>query len=196
MKAKLAEHLTKARDTIAEMDRILAAQKYRSDARTVAVSGLLATITQHHRSVILLINSGSLRSAGALVRVIVEAMYFGLWMNASPTAEEIKRIRADDEFPVDVQTVVKAVNAAYKGNALFEEIKKRCGAPLYQVNRAGILQLGRWSLDKEAGLRNDEQELMEITKTATLCVLFLGAEFLAKQNRAAESKAVQALATK
>ena len=196
MKAKLAEHLTKARDTIAEMDRILTGQKYRSDARTVAVSGLLATMTQHHRSVIQLIHSGALRSAGALIRVMVETMYFGLWLNSNPTADEIKRIRASDEFPVDIQMVVKAVNAAYKGNSLFEEIKKRCGAPLYQVNRAGILQLGRWALDKEAGLRNDDQELMEITKTATLCTLFLGAEFLAKQNRAAESKAVQGLAKK
>jgi hypothetical protein len=196
MKPELANHLNKLRDTVAEMDRILALRKCPNNPRNVAVAGLLSTIVQHHHSILQLINSGAIRSAVALIRDTVDGMYCGLWINSCATLDQRRALKDENAPPPSLPQIIKSVDAAFKADPLFENVKNRCGMPLYKSNRVGILQLGCWSLDSKSdpGLHQDERELCEVTTTATLCILFLAAEFLAKQNHPAESHAVQALA--
>jgi hypothetical protein len=63
-------------------------------------------------------------------------MYVGLWIHACATAEQIRSIKTDDKFPVNLPGATKAVDASHKANAFFH-VKNRCGAPLYKSNRVG-----------------------------------------------------------
>jgi hypothetical protein len=193
VKLELAEHLNRVRVAVTEVDRILALHKYADDSRTVMVIGLLATIIQYHRSILLLLSSGAARSAVALIRDIVDGMYIGLWINTCATPVQIQRIKTEDQFPVNLPEIIKAVDIAYNANAFFEDMKNRCGTPLYKSNRLGIIQLGQWLLDSNLGLRHDERELCEVTTTATNCILLLAEALLSNQNHAAECKAVEGL---
>ena len=85
MKPELVEHLDKARDTVSEVERIVSSHRYPSDTRTVMVMGLLSTIIQHHRGMLLLIKSANVGSSYALTRDIVKGMRYGLWINRCAT---------------------------------------------------------------------------------------------------------------
>ena len=103
MKLELARRLDEMRDTITDVVRIVSSQRYSDDRCTVLVMGLLATMTQHHQSVLQLIKSGAIGSSYALTRDIVRAMRYGLWMICRATPEQIDLVEESDEFPVSIQ---------------------------------------------------------------------------------------------
>ena len=97
MKPELVNHLRKVQATVAEVDRIVDLYKYPDDSRTVLVSGLLATIDQHHHGTLLLIKSGAVGSAYALARDIIRGTRLGLLINSCATNDQILRIHKEDE---------------------------------------------------------------------------------------------------
>jgi hypothetical protein len=196
MKQELADHFLKVRDTIAEVDRIVAAGKYPDDPATVVLMGLISTVFQHHRSVLQLISSGSVRSAFALIRDIVDGMYAGLWIMACATQDELRKLKTVDRPPMNLPEVIKEVDEEYKSDTFFKEAKERWGAPLYQANRADIWKLGRWVLETDVRLEHNEKELADLTNTATAAIIVLASAFLEKQKHPAEAKSVRALADK
>lgn len=193
MKPELVGNLTKARDTITELDCILSRNKFADDLCTVLVTGLLTTLIQYHRSILLLIKSADIRSAAALARDVVDNMYVALWINTCASPDQISKIKTEDRFPITYPQIFKQVDSQYEENARFSDLKSRCGAPLYSYNRSGILKLGLWSLGSHVEL-GDEQALTHEVSAVTICILFLASEFFAKQSQPAESKVVQALA--
>jgi hypothetical protein len=193
MKPELLESLDKARDTITSLDGILFRNKYTDDLSTVFVAGLLTTLIQYHHGILLLVNSGDVRAAAALARDVVDNMYVALWVNGCASSDQVNKIKTDDRFPVTYPEIFEQVDAKYKANAYFSDLKDRCGAPLYSCNRTGILKLGLWSLGSRVDLQV-EQEVTRGLSAVTLCILFLASEFLVKQNRPEESKMVQELA--
>jgi len=195
MKAELAKHLDTARETVAEVDRIVSTHSYPADRRTVMVMGLLSTIIQHHRSILLLIKSGgTLASPCALARDIVKGLRYGLWINSCATEEQISRIEKDDEFPFSIPEVIKEIEAAYRADPFFEDLRNRWGAQLYRYSRSEIFQLGRWNIDSGCGLHLDYGEVRDMTTIATLCVVVLAAKFLAGQKHSADCKQIETLA--
>src|SRR6516162_2719925 len=109
MKFELARHLDKARDTVTEVDRIVSLHGYPNDIRTVMVRGLLATVMEHHRSILQLLRSGAIDSSYALARDVVTGMRYGLWINSSATEEQIHQIEAGDAFPLSIPEMVKRI---------------------------------------------------------------------------------------
>jgi hypothetical protein len=196
MKQELADHFLKVRDIIAEVDRIVASGKYPDDSATVVLMGLISTVFQHHRSVLLLISSGSVRSAFALIRDIVDGMYAGLWIMACAGPDELRNLKTVDRPPMNLPEVIKEVDAAYQRDTFFKEAKERWGAPLYRANRADIWKLGRWVLETDVRLEHNEKELADLTNTATASIIVLASAFLDKQKHPAEAEAVRALAKK
>jgi hypothetical protein len=188
MNLELVEKLNKAREAIGEIDRILARNKYSDDLRTVMVSGLLATIIQHLRSLLVLINSGAVRSAAVLVRDTVYDMYVALWIDECASLDQA------DRFPLNYDEIRAQLDTTLQGNYFFENLKYEFHSRFYQYNRSGIIELGLWSLHPETVLHSDEPTLNYLIATATLCVVFLTAEFLAKRNHLADSQLVLALA--
>ena len=194
MKHELVEHLNKVRESVFELDRILTLQEYSSDPRSVAVTCLLYALNEHIRSTLQLIISGATQSAMALIRATVDGMYCGLWISACATPTQIRAFEDEDASPLVLPEITAAVDTAFEANPLFKDVKNRCGNPLYKSNRLGIVQLGRWAFDSNAGLRSDERELCDATTTATVCILFLAAQFLANQNHPIERQEVETLA--
>jgi hypothetical protein len=60
MKLELVKHLDKVRDTGSKVEGVVSSHKYPSDARTVMLRGLLSTIIQQHRNMLLIVKSGGI----------------------------------------------------------------------------------------------------------------------------------------
>lgn len=187
-------HLDQVRDTVTEVDRILSSHTYPSDPRTVMVRGLLSTIIQHHRSLLLLIKSGAVASSYALTRDIIKGFRFGLWVISCAAQEQVLQIEGDDEFPLGLPAMIKEIEGAYRTDPFFHDLKNRWETQLYKYTRSGIVQLGRWHTGSCSGLVFDEAEIRDVTTVATLCVALLAAKFLADQKHSAASKQIEKLA--
>jgi hypothetical protein len=194
MKFELARHLDKARDTVTEVDRIVSLHGYPNDIRTVMVRGLLATVMEHHRSILQLLRSGAIDSSYALARDVVTGMRYGLWINSSATEEQIHQIEAGDAFPLSIPEMVKGIEAAYGKDSFFEGLKNRWASQLYKYTRSDVVRLGRWEIDASAGLPSDDNEIREVITIATLCVVVLAAKFVAGQKHSANCEEIEALA--
>jgi hypothetical protein len=194
MKPELAKHLDKTRDTVNEVDRIVSLHKYPSDTRTVMVRGLLATIVEHHRSILQLLNSGGVDSSYALARDVVKGMRYGLWINSPGTEDQILQIEADDEFPLSIPEMNKQIEVAYGADPFFESLRNRWGPQLYKYTRSDIVKLGRWNIDSNIGLHSDDEAIREVTTIATLCIVLLAAKFLARQKHEPDGVRIEALA--
>jgi hypothetical protein len=195
MKRELAKHLGKVRDTVSEVDRMVSSHRYPSDRRTVMVVGLLSTIIQHHRSILLLIKSGgTFASSCALARDIVKGLRYGLWINFCATEEQISRIETDDEFPFSIPEMIEEIESAYSADPFFESLRNRWGAQLYKYSRSEIFQLGRWNIDSSSGLHLDDREICDMTTIATLSIVVLAAKFFDSQKLSAECKQTETLA--
>jgi hypothetical protein len=123
MNLELVRHLNKARDTVAEVDRIVSSHSYPSDTRTVIVRGLLGLIMEHHRSILELLRSGAVDSPYALARDVVAAMRYGLWVNSAASEEQVLQVQESDTFPLSIPEMVKAIEVAYGKDPFFESLK-------------------------------------------------------------------------
>jgi hypothetical protein len=195
MKPRVADHLNKARATIAEVARIVNLHKYPDDPRTVLVRGLMATLDQHHRGVLLLIDSGVVGSAYALVRDIIRCARFGLWINSRAPSDHILSLYREGEFVLSIPEMNKDIEAAYQGDPFFVELRDRLAAKLDRYSRETIVRVGHFHLDPKSGLNHQDEEVRDAVTTATLCIVMLASKFLATQKHAVESKQVEALAT-
>jgi len=193
MKLELSRHLDKARDTVAEVDRLISLHRYPGDMRTVMVRGLLATVMEHHRSILQLLRSGAIESSYALARDVVTAMRNGLWINSTASEEQMRQIEAGDA-PLSIPEAIKAIEAAYGKDSFFESLKNRWASQLIKYTRSGILRVGRWHLDEGSGLRSDDNEIQEVVTISTLCVVILAAKFLDGQKQPVDCKTIEALA--
>lgn len=194
MKAELATHLDKLRDTVAEVDRIVSSHKYPEDQRTVIVLGLLSTIIGYHHGVLQLVKSGSAGSSYSLVRDMVRGMRYGLWINCCATERQILQVEKSDEFPVSIPEMDREIEAGYNADSFFQDLKDRWGSQLYKYSLSGIVQLGRWNVDPTSGLHFDDDEIRDVTTVATLCIVLLAAKFLASQKHPADCEQIEALA--
>lgn len=194
MKLELADYLDKARATVAEVGHILDLHEYPDDPRTVLVRGLLATIGQHHRSVLLLIKSAVFDSAYALARVIIRSTRYGLWVNSCATSDQVLRIPQEDDLILSIPEMNKEIEVAYQGDPFFVELRDRWAAKLHRYSIETLVRLGQFRIDPKSGLEQQDEEVRDVVTIVTLCIVLLGSKFLATQKRAVEWKQVEALA--
>jgi hypothetical protein len=176
-----------------EVDRIVSSHTYPDDTRTVMVRGLLATMIQYHRSVLLVIQSGIVGPANSLTRNIINGLRFGLWVISCATQEQVHRIEEDEEFQLTPE-MIEDMHRAYSTDPFFHNLKGRWDAQISKYTRERIVELGRWHTGLSAGLDFDEAKIRDVTTAATLCVVLLAAKFLEDQKHLADSKQVEALA--
>ena len=194
MDLELSKYLDKARDSAAEVSRIVSSHKYPSDKRTLLVTGLLAAMTQYHQSVLQLTKSGAVASAYALTRAIVRDARYGLWIISCATNEQVLQVEKESEFLLSIPEMTGEIEAAYRTDPFFQNLKNRWGARLNTYSLSGVLQLGRWDGDPSSGLHFDDDEIREVLTIATLCIVVLAAKFLASQKYLTDSKEIEALA--
>jgi hypothetical protein len=194
MKLELLGHLDKARDAVNQVDRIISSHQYPGDTRTVLVMGLLSTIIQHHRGMLLLIKSANVGSAYALTRDIVKGMRYGLWINCCATEDQILRVQEEEEFPFSIPDLIREIQAAYSTDPFFENLKNSWATQLYKYTRSDIFHVGRWHINSSSGLDHDDAEIRDVTTIATLSIVVLAAKFLDRQNYGMDCKQVEGLA--
>jgi hypothetical protein len=194
MNLEFAKFLDKARDSATEVSRVVSSHKYPGDRRTLLVTGLLAAMTQYHRSALQLTKSGAVASSYALTRAIVRDMRYGLWIISCATNEQILQIEKDNEFPLSISEMTREIEAAYRADPFFQNLKDRWGARLNRYSLTGVVQLGRWDGDASSGLHFDDEEIRDVVTIATLCIVVLAAKFLAGQKYPADSEQIEALA--
>lgn len=195
MNLELAGHLDKVRATVEDVVRIVDLCEYPDDPRTVLVRGLLATIDEHHRSVLWLIKRGAVGSAYALARVIIRSTRYGLWINACATSDQILRTSHEHDTILSIPEMNKEIEVAYQGDPFFVELRDRWAAKLYRYSSETFVRLGQFSIDPKSGLPDQDEEVKDVLTIATLCIVLLASKFLATQKHAVEGKQVEALAT-
>jgi hypothetical protein len=161
----------------------------------VLVRGLLVTIDQHHRSVLLLIKSGVVGSAYALARVIIRSTRYGLWINSCATSDQILAIPQEDDLMLSIPEMNKEIEVAYQGDPFFVELRDRWAAKLHRYSSGSLVRFGQFSIDPKSGLEHHDEDVRDVVTIMTLCIVLLASKFLATQKRTVESKQVEALAT-
>lgn len=194
MKAELSHHLSEAGATVQELQRIVDCCPYPDDPRTVLVRGLLATVVQHHRSVLWLVRRGLLHSAYALARDIIRSTRYALWINACATSDQILGIGDQDYSALTIPEINKAIEAAYEHDPFFVELKCRWAAKLDRYSRETVVRIGQFCINPQSGLQQEDEEVGDGVTIATLCIVLLASKFLATQNHLVESRQVEALA--
>jgi hypothetical protein len=99
-----------------------------------------------------------------------------------------------DEFPLSLREMIKEIDAAYNADTFFAGLRNRWGSHLYKYSRSEIVRVGHWHIDANSGLAQDDEEIRDMTTTATLSIVLLAAEFLSRQEYGMERKRVEALA--
>jgi hypothetical protein len=121
-------------------------------------------------------------------------MRYGLWIISCATNEQILQIEKDNEFPLRIPEMTREIEAAYRADPFFQNLKDRWRARLNRYSLTGVVQLGRWEGDASSGLRHDDEDIRDVVTIATLCILVLAAKFLAVQKYPADSEQIEALA--
>jgi hypothetical protein len=193
MKTETEVHLKKVEEVIAKATHILAKHSYPDNSKTVLVVGLLATMIEHHRAMLLLTRNGMVGSSFVLARSIVESMYRGMWINACASDAQIAAFEADDKFPINMPDMAKAIDETYHAGGYFEGLRNRGWAALCSYTHSGMLQLGRRFTENKVQPNYNEQEIYEATTTVTTCILLLASKFLAWQGHTDECTAMEEL---
>jgi hypothetical protein len=194
-RSETEEHLRRVESAVQAARAIISEHDYSDDLRTLIVMGLIDQTREHHDSLLLLIRSGFVGSAFALARGIFDNLYRGLWFNCCATDTEIQQFEKDDKLPpgLKMPQMAKAIDAKYQAGDFYQNFMKTFWSPLCSYAHTGMLQLGhRFNEDKVAGVYSDVQ-ILAATTIATNCYLMLAGRFLAAQNHAEKSNAVEAL---
>jgi len=195
MELETKEHLKRVEGAIQAAKVIIGRYRYPDDIRSVIVVGLIDQMREHHDSVLLLIRSGFTGSAFALARGIFENLYRGMWFNYCATDAEVEQFEKHDKFPrgLTMQEMAKAIDGKYQGGNFFQNFANTFWGPLCSYTHTGMLQLGqRFNKDKVEAVYSDGQ-ISAVTTIVTNCFLILAGRFLAAQNHAEESNAVEEL---
>ncbi len=196
MESETKEHLKRVESAIQAARAIIGKHGYsEEDLRTVIVLGLMNQMGEHHDSLLLLIRSGFIGSAFALARGAFDNLYRGLWFNCCATDAEIQHFEKNDKLPPGLRMpqMAKAIDAKYQAGDFYQNFMYTFWSPLCSYAHTGMLQLGhRFNGDRVEGVYSDKQ-IVAATTIVTNCFLMLAGRFLAAQNHAEESNAVEEL---
>ncbi len=142
---------------------------------------------------LLLIRHDKTGSAFALARSIFESMYRGLWINFCATHAQIEEFERNDELPLNMTQMARAIDEQYRAQGFYEDLKNRGWAALCSYTHTGQLQLGRRFTGANVQPSYSDAEILEVATSETTCVLLLVGRFLAAQNHANESREAEGL---
>jgi hypothetical protein len=179
MKTETDEHLKRLERAIDEAKGLLIRHQYKDDLRTVLVIGFIDQMIEHLEAVLLLVRSGKVGSAFALVRSIFESLYRGGWVLMCATDAELERFEKTDKIDFTLQEMADAIDAKTGLGKFFADLKSRGWKPLNSYTHTGLLQLGRRFTGHKVEPSYKNQEIVEVTTMATTCVLMLIRPFLA-----------------
>jgi Family of unknown function (DUF6988) len=193
MEAATIALLAKTEEVIKQAKNILARHRYPMDLRTLMVIGFIDQMIEHHEAMLLLMRGNKVGSTFTLARSVVEGMYRGLWINFCATDAQIEDFEREDELPVNMSEMARAIDEKYRAEGFFEDFRQRCWASLCSYTHTGLLQLGRRFTGENLQPAYNDKEMQEAVTSVTTCILLLVGKFLAVQNHDAESREAEGL---
>ncbi len=147
--------------------------------KTEMVSGLFYIVLEHHRSILLLLETGTnTGSAFALARPLIEAAYRAHWIWACATPKQLAaaRTRGKDPYP-DVNRIAGMVDAKVPTKGLFSIVREYMPI-LHGFTHGGLEHISR-RFDDQGDLRASfsEEEIEEIVQAMTSHVVILAIVF-------------------
>ena len=193
MQNKTVEYLNTVEQTVEKLKPPLCRHQYPDNSRTVILVGTIDQMLEHHSAILRLIRDGKVGSAFALARSVVESMYSGLWLNFCATDAQVTRFETRDDLPLTMAGIADAIDTKYKGDGFFADLKKRSWPALCGYAHNGMLQLGRRFTGHALQPSYRDEEIVEVTRTITTCIIILVGKFLAVQGFPDDCKEVEAL---
>lgn len=178
MTNEFKEHLVRCERAVQSVKPILGKHGFPADNRTLTVIGFISWLIEHHEAILLLVMHGMPGSASALLRPIVEGSYRALWINLPATDAEVEHFNRNDEIDLRFGQLAEALDAAYNMGDFFQDFKTRSWGHLNSYTHGGMHQIGRRFLEHEVVNNYTEDELTEMTTTATTVVLLTVSLFL------------------
>jgi hypothetical protein len=166
---------------------ILIQYRFPADSQNLTVIGFISWLIEHHEAILLLTMHDMPGSASALLRPVVEGSYRALWINLPATDEEIKTFNEKDKIDLTFGEIAAALDAAYNMAGFFQELKDRTWRQLNSYTHGGMLQIGRRFTKNEVANNYSDDEIYEVTVTATTIIL-LTISFFLKRNGHADSR--------
>lgn len=159
----------------------LARPTYTTDTRTVLVIGAAEQALEHHKAVWLLREHNLNGSALAMIRLVWDAMFRALWLNAVATDEQVEQASRDDLDwrRIQVRNDIKRVyfgspedsEKAAELNKVFGEFTELWKI-LSSYTHSGALQLARRFSFDEVKPSYTDHELAQALSAATEALLF------------------------
>ena len=187
------QHLEMVEKAIQHAKQLVTTKKYSDDRRTVVVAGIVDQMFEHHASVLILIRSQLIGSAFALARSIYEGLYRGMWLNRCATDDQVEGFAKDDKLPLQMRQLAEAIDKTYTAGTFFVDLLDRAWSALCSYTHTGVLQLGRRFTGNVIKPAYNDQEIIEVSTSATTFVLLLVGKFLAVSGYADECMEVEAL---
>jgi len=193
MTEKLKEHLIRCEKAMQSAKPILGKFSFPTDSRTLTVIGFISWLIEHQESILLLITHGNAGSASALLRPVVEGAYRALWINLPATDAEVQKFNEKDKIDLEFGEIATALDSAYAMGDFFQDFKTRAWKHLNSYTHGGMHQVGRRFVNHEVANNYTEEEIYEMTTSATTIVLLTISFFLKRHGHAESGDQIQAL---
>jgi hypothetical protein len=188
---ELKEHLIRCEKAVQGIKPILGQHGFTADNRNLTVIGFISWLIEHHEAILLLTMHDMPGSASALLRPVVEGSYRALWINLPATDEEVKTFNDKDKIDLKFGDIAAALDAAYNMAGFFEGLKDRTWKHLNSYTHGGMLQIGRRFTKDEVANNYTDDEIYEMTTTATTVILLTVSSFLKRNGHNDSGEMIQ-----
>jgi uncharacterized protein DUF6988 len=182
MSTEVEAELKLAGDIVGEVKRILSKYGFSDEEWSTVVIGFIAQAIEHHEAILLLIRSGLVGSAFALVRSLIEILVRGVWITTCATELQVKKFREQDKLDLSFAEMSDTIDNTC-GIDFFHDFKVRSWKALNSYTHTGILQLGRRFSGHKVEPSYTDGEQTEVIRTSTTSILLLVRPFLVRHGR-------------
>lgn len=151
------------------MSQHLHGLRLKSDLRSKTAAACFAIAQQHHSSILILLsNKPALEAtAMALLRLLLEATYRGLWIAYCANDQQIENFISGSKKQLDMQSIIDALGKVYNGNnksasKLYTNTWKILSAYTHTYE----LQIQRWLTTNAIESNYQSEEIIELLNKA------------------------------
>lgn len=161
--------LVESREQAVRISQHLHGLRLKSDIRSKTAAACFAIAQQHHSSILILLsNKPALEATSmALLRLLLEATYRGLWISHCATDQQIENFISGNKKQVDMKSIIDALGKAYNddkesASKLYTNTWKILSAYTHTYE----LQIQRWLTTNAIESNYQSDEITELLNRA------------------------------
>lgn len=158
----------------------------KSDLRSRAASVCFAIAQQHHSAILILLSNKPpvAATALALLRLLLEATFRGLWVSHCASDEQVESFVSGDKKQLDMANVTKALGACFNKDHVQQVLHTKLWPVLSAYTHTYELQIQRWLGDTVIEPNYTDQELLWLLEKANSTMQLATSAVLALVNSA------------